>query len=183
MIPLRAAMPSTVTNPTSEPSDRTPPPSTAPKTPPIRANGNVRKTRAVSRTVRKSAWITSRTPSSDSAARASKRRRDSSRAAYSPRNSGWYSRSKSSLLDLGLDLAGDAAQVAPLDVAGHVDPPRGPLALDLVRRRHDRDVGHVAERDVRAQRRLDRQAARAAMTSLRTLSTPQTKTSKIFWSL
>ena len=127
--------------------------------------------------------MTSRTPRSESAARAISRRRDSSRAAYSPRNSGWYSRANGIALTFGLDLAGDAAQVAARDVAGHVDPPRGPLALDLVRGGDDRDVGHVAERDVRPERRLDRQACRAAETSSRTFSTPQTNTSKIFWSL
>ena len=67
------------------------------------------------------------------------------------------------------------------DVAGHVDPARGALALDLVRRGHDRDVGHVAERRTRARRRVDRQLAQRREV-VRTRAAPQTTTSKIFWS-
>ncbi len=63
MMPLRAAMPSTVTKPTSEPSERTPPPRTAAE---HAADQGERATsgttRAVSRHVRKSAWMISRTP-------------------------------------------------------------------------------------------------------------------------
>ena len=47
---------------------------------------------------------------------------------------------------LGSDHTIDA-EVATLHVTGHVDPPGGPLALDLVRRGDDRQVGHVAIRD------------------------------------
>ena len=93
MMPLRAAMPSTVTNPTSDPSDSTPPVSDTPTTPPTSANGIVRATSSVGRHDRKSAYSTSTMPISASPARAYSFRADSCRAAYSPRNSGWYSRS------------------------------------------------------------------------------------------
>ena len=49
MMPLRAAMPSTVTKPTSEPSDSTPPVSSTATTPPIRAKGIVSATSSVGR--------------------------------------------------------------------------------------------------------------------------------------
>ena len=49
MMPLRAAMPRTVTNPTSDPSDSTPPERNAAATPPIRANGSVSATSATRR--------------------------------------------------------------------------------------------------------------------------------------
>ncbi len=41
-MPLRAAIPSTVTNPTSEPSDKTPPVRNTAATPPMSANGIVK---------------------------------------------------------------------------------------------------------------------------------------------
>ena len=43
MMPLRAAMPSTVRNPINEPSEMTPPASHAARTPPTSAEGSVRK--------------------------------------------------------------------------------------------------------------------------------------------
>src|SRR4029453_14677558 len=46
MIPLRAAMPRTVTKPTSDPSERTPPVISAARTPPTSANGKRAKTTA-----------------------------------------------------------------------------------------------------------------------------------------
>ena len=47
MIPFRAAIPSTVTNPTSDPSERTPPPRNAPATPPTSANSRLTSNNAV----------------------------------------------------------------------------------------------------------------------------------------
>ena len=63
------------------------------------------------------------------------------------------------LLDRLRDFAGHAPQVPAGHVAGHVDPPRGPLAFDLVGRRHQGDLGDVRERHVRPQGGLDRQRA------------------------
>jgi hypothetical protein len=60
-------------------------------------------------------------PRSESAERKRSRRLAAERAAYSPRNSGWYSRSKESR-PTRLDLA-RVAEVAA-DVAGHVDAAR-----------------------------------------------------------
>ena len=54
MMPLRAAMPSTVTNPTSDPSDSTPPVRNTLATPPMSANGMVSATSATMRTEPKS---------------------------------------------------------------------------------------------------------------------------------
>src|SRR5205807_900846 len=64
------------------------------------------------------------------------------------------------LADLRFDLAGDRAQVAARDVAGHVQPPRGELAFDLVGSRLDIDVGHVFERRLSAEGQIDRQLAK-----------------------
>ena len=49
MMPLRAAMPSTVTNPTSEPNDMTPPDSSTAATPPSRAKGRLTAISVISR--------------------------------------------------------------------------------------------------------------------------------------
>ena len=55
MMPFRAAMPRTVTNPTSDPSDSTPPDRNAPATPPTNAKGRLVSTRSVRREDWKSA--------------------------------------------------------------------------------------------------------------------------------
>ena len=68
MMPLRAAMPITVTSPTSEPSDSTPPVRNAAAIAPTSANGSVRNTSAVSRTVPKSVSRIRRMPTSATAA-------------------------------------------------------------------------------------------------------------------
>ena len=62
MMPLRAAMPITVTNPTSEPSDSTPPVSATAATPPTSANGRLTPTNAVMRRERNSIHTRSRMP-------------------------------------------------------------------------------------------------------------------------
>ena len=182
MIPLRAAMPSTVTNPTSEPSDSTPPPRIAPTTPPIRANGSVRATSAVSRSERKSAWMISRMPSSDSAARASSRRLRLLAGGVFAEELGVVLAREVQRLDLLLDLAGDAAQVAP----------RATLQVTSIRREAPSRLislgagtsaisatspsGTCVPSGVSIGRVLSFE------TSLRTSSTPQTNTSKIFCS-
>ena len=64
MIPLRAAMPSTVTKPTSDPSDTTPRVATTANTPPTSANGIVKATSKVGRHAPKSVNSSSTMPAS-----------------------------------------------------------------------------------------------------------------------
>ena len=62
MMPLRAAIPSTVKNPTSDPSDSTPPPRYAASTPPTSAIGRVRNESTASRQLPNEAWSRRKTP-------------------------------------------------------------------------------------------------------------------------
>ena len=154
----------------------------APTTPPIRAKGSVRATRAVSRSERKSAWMIRRMPSSESADRASSRRLDSSRAAYSPRNSGWYSRSKSSVMTRSLTSRATLPRSRPArrcrSRRSAARPPRAgsgwpraPCAISATS-----ESGTCVPSGVSIGSELSFE------TSLRTSSIPQMKTSKIFCS-
>ena len=87
-MPLRAEMPITVTNPTSEPSDSTPPVSATPTTPPTSENGRLVATSAVMRADLNSSHTSSRTPSRHSSPVVQSRWRESRSAAYSPRTCG-----------------------------------------------------------------------------------------------
>ena len=151
-MPLRAAMPSTVTKPTSEPRESTPPPSQAANTPPMSANGNVNATRAVTRTDWKSACNSTRMPRM-----ASEREAHQSLPGLLP--CGVFAEKLRMITvrerqraNLGFDLARHAAEVATVDVAGHVNAAGGAFAFDLVRRGNDVEVGHVAEQHMPASR-------------------------------
>ena len=88
MMPLRAAMPSTVMKPTSEPSDSTPPASNAPATPPIDAHGRLRKINSPVRTESKTAWSSRKIASTEIKPATKSRCRPCCSSAYSPRTSG-----------------------------------------------------------------------------------------------
>ena len=60
-----------------------------------------------------------------------------------------------------LDVPDHRPEVTPADVAAHVDPAGGPVALDDVRGRLDLDVGDVGQADAAAARRVDEQVADA----------------------
>ena len=157
-MPLRAAMPSTVTKPTSDPSDSTPPVRNTLATPPINANGIVSATSATSRAEPKSTCSTSRMPSSDTAPSARSRRCDSARAAYSPEHLRVIAGRRSGRVRSAASMSrATAPRSRPAHVAGDVDAPRSALARDLVRRRRHDDVGHRLQRRIAAVRQLDRQ--------------------------
>lgn len=149
-------MPSTVTNPTNEPSDKTPPCRNEPTTPPTNANGSVRNTSTANRHERKSTCNNKTMPIIAAAERASKLRCELRPAAYSPRLGvipGWNS---SRLTRCSISRA-YGAQVTARHIARHVDSPRNGLAFDLVRRGSDEHIGHVTQRHLATERQIDRQ--------------------------
>ena len=121
-------------------------------------------------------------PTSDSAARASSRRCDSVRAAYSPRNSGWYSRSN-----------GSAPTFASISRA--TLPRSRPETLQVTSIRREAPsrlislgAGTIATSATSPSGtwtpggRLDQQVRGATPRSSRTFGAPQTTTSKTFCS-
>ncbi len=166
MMPLRAAMPSTVTKPTSEPSDSTPPVRNAPTTPPTSANGSVSATSA--RQPHRAEVDVQQQQDAEQRERAESRAAgccDSCARRVLAEELRVVARaSNGTPADARLDLAGDARRGrgrATLQVTSIRREP--PSRLISFGRRHDRDVGHVAERHVPPPRRC-RSAARASAT-------------------
>ena len=58
-----------------------------------------------------------------------------------------------------LDLPRDPPEITTMDIAGDIQSPRAAFALDLVRRRLDRDLRDVAERHLCAERTVDEKVA------------------------
>ena len=151
MMPLRAAMPSTVRKPTSEPSEITPPLEYAARTPPTSAMGRARKVSS------------GQPPALERRSAAAGRCRRSAACAKS--SSRFWAASQLRVLaeQLGViaqwerhcrraprSTSGDhRAEVAPSHVGADVDAPRLLLALDGVRGRRHAHVGHVRQRDLR----------------------------------
>src|SRR6266849_1165054 len=73
MMPLRAAIPNTVKNPTREPSEMTPPVTKAASTPPTSADGRVKKASAASRQLPKAACKRRKTPTAETSPKPSRR--------------------------------------------------------------------------------------------------------------
>ena len=91
MIPLRAATPNTVKNPTSDPIEITPPVANAASTPPTRADGRVKKARVARRQEPKAACRRRRTPMAAAMPKRSRFCWAACRSWYSPSSSAWYS--------------------------------------------------------------------------------------------
>ena len=155
---------------------------TAPTTPPIRAKGSVRATRAVSRSERKSAWMISRMPSSDSTDRAIKRRlRLLARGVFAQ--------------ELGMILALEIESPRRVSRSrGRRSPGRGPATLQVTSIRREAPsrlislgagtsaISAASESGTCVPSGVSIGSELSFEMSLRTLSAPQTNTSKIFWS-
>ena len=151
MIPLRAAMPRTVRKPTSEPSEITPPLKYAAEhAADQRERQGQEGERRQAPVAEESHAGSGRRRSAAIGRRASRRLWAACRSAYSPSTSGWYPSGNSTARDAAASTSlATEPRSRPSHVGADVDAPRGVLALDLVRRRHD------------ARRRPPRPAARA----------------------
>ena len=97
MMPFRAAMPSTVRKPTSEPSEITPPAPNAASTPPTSANGSVRNANMAKRQLRNDSCSSNRIATSASPVNNKMRSRAAFSSRYSPCNTARYPIGKSIL--------------------------------------------------------------------------------------
>ena len=159
MMPLRAAMPSTVRNPTSDPSDSTPP------VEPRCEHAADQRQRQQSGTSAQPAACCRRRPAAvaGSPTAAAMRRTTISRCCAacrsvdSPRTSAWYSRGNCTSFTTLLDIGRRRSPGRALDVGADVDPAGRSSRSIVVGRRRDATSATSAERHPRRRRRVDRQ--------------------------
>src|SRR5687767_5573102 len=147
MMPLRTAMPITVKNPTSEPSEIVPPAANAASTPPTSAVGSVRKDTEARRQLRSAMFRSRKMPMAAAAAK----------PLVSGLALGVLAEDLGVVLAWVLDVGEDPlhvirhrAEVAAANVGADVDPARGVFALDHVRGRAHPHVGDVLKTNVAA---------------------------------
>ena len=158
MIPFRAAIPSTVKKPTSEPSEMTPPVMHAASIPPTSADGRVRNDSSARRVLPNEACSRRKTPISGGEREEQQPVLGGLPLGVLAEHLGVVAQRE---LDAGqgrLDVADDGAEVAARDVGVDVDAPVEALVADAVRASAPtRTVGQVAEADLAADRRVDQQ--------------------------
>ena len=156
-MPLRAAMPSTVRNPTSEPSEMIPPPAYAASTPPTRAEGSVTKDRVASRQL-----------PNDDLQQQEDRQHGRHRVDQDPllrglplgvlaQHLGVVLVRERDVVELVLDLRHHGAERAAAYVGVHVDAAEAVVVLDEVRGRLELDLRQFAQRHALARGRVDQQ--------------------------
>ena len=154
-------MPRIVKKPTSEPSEMTPPPTKAASRPPTSAEGSARKVSSG-----EAPAPVGRLEEQEDADRGGHGEQEQPVEGRLPlgvlaEELGVIAQRERDRLEPLLDVPDHRPEVTPADVAAHVDPAGGPVALDDVRGRLDLDVGDVGQADAAAARRVDQQVADA----------------------
>ena len=136
-MPLRAAIPKTVKKPTSEPSERTPPPANAASAPPTSAIGRVRKASVASRQLPNAACKQQEDRERAAAAEEEQRSLRSLTLRELSQHLCVVPEREAAVLEALVDVVRDRAEVAPTHVGADVEAPRDVLAFDDVRSRRD----------------------------------------------
>src|SRR5947209_11446096 len=145
MMPLRAATPNTVKNPTSEPSEMTPPVANAASTPPIRADGRVKKARAARRQLAEGCLQEEEDPERCGNAEAEQLPLGRLPLLVLPEDLCVVPERELDPLEALFDVAHYRAEIAPVRIEAHVNATRVVFAHYQVRGRQDADVGHISQ--------------------------------------